>query len=190
MPLIRAPSRWSIAGLMSGGRRQWSWPRRRSAAFMRTTPIRRFPLGQPGDRDQCDRGVAAHPRREIAVSRLLLHLSAPRATTDAGELPLRRPARADQRMVCDRQDRRPQTVSGLPPAAWLRFRVGHADKSVRPQRQFRPAFSYVSPALLAKIDAAVQDSRETVEIWGTGRPRREFLHVDDLTDVVVFLMKT
>jgi GDP-L-fucose synthase len=35
-----------------------------------------------------------------------------------------------------------------------------------------------------------QDGRETVEIWGTGLPRREFLHVDDLADAVVFLMKT
>ena len=32
--------------------------------------------------------------------------------------------------------------------------------------------------------------RDTVEIWGSGRPRREFLHVDDLADAVVFLMKT
>ncbi len=50
--------------------------------------------------------------------------------------------------------------------------------------------SHVLPALLAKIDAAVRDGRETVEIWGSGRPRREFLHVDDLADAVVFLLKT
>jgi GDP-L-fucose synthase len=46
------------------------------------------------------------------------------------------------------------------------------------------------PALLAKIDAAVREGRDTVEIWGSGRPRREFLHADDLADGVVFLMKT
>ena len=39
------------------------------------------------------------------------------------------------------------------------------------------------PALLAKIYAAAQ-------IWGSGRPRREFLHVEDLADAVVFLMKS
>src|SRR6266481_2516660 len=50
--------------------------------------------------------------------------------------------------------------------------------------------SHVLPALLAKIDAAVRDKRDIVEIWGSGRPRREFLHVDDLADAVVFLMKT
>jgi GDP-L-fucose synthase len=46
------------------------------------------------------------------------------------------------------------------------------------------------PALLAKIDDAVQGARDTVEIWGTGRARREFLHVDDLADAAVFLMET
>ena len=49
---------------------------------------------------------------------------------------------------------------------------------------------HVLPALLAKIDAAVREGRGTVEIWGSGRPRREFLHVDDLADAIVFLMKT
>ena len=54
---------------------------------------------------------------------------------------------------------------------------------------FDPVSSHVLPALLAKIDAAVRDDRDTVEIWGSGRPRREFLHVDDLADAVVYLMK-
>ena len=45
------------------------------------------------------------------------------------------------------------------------------------------------PALLAKIDAARREGRPSVEIWGSGRPRREFLHVDDLADAVVFLLK-
>jgi GDP-L-fucose synthase len=49
--------------------------------------------------------------------------------------------------------------------------------------------SHILPALLAKIDAAVPEDRDTVEIWGSGRPRREFLHVDDMADAVVFLMK-
>src|SRR5207253_8978610 len=43
--------------------------------------------------------------------------------------------------------------------------------------------------LIAKTAAAIRQAAETVEIWGTGRPRREFLHVDDLADAVVFLMK-
>jgi GDP-L-fucose synthase len=59
-----------------------------------------------------------------------------------------------------------------------------------PNDNFDLLSGHVLPALLAKIDAAVRNSRDTVEIWGSGRPRREFLHVEDLADAVVFLMKT
>ena len=48
--------------------------------------------------------------------------------------------------------------------------------------------SHVLPALIRKFhDAKVEGKRE-VTIWGTGNPRREFLHVDDLADACVFLM--
>jgi GDP-L-fucose synthase len=59
-----------------------------------------------------------------------------------------------------------------------------------PNDNFDLQSGHVLPALLAKIDAAVRECRGAVEIWGSGRPRREFLHVDDLADAVVFLMKT
>lgn len=59
-----------------------------------------------------------------------------------------------------------------------------------PNDNFDLLSSHVLPALLAKIDAAVRERRDAVAIWGSGRPRREFLHVDDLADAVVFLMKT
>jgi GDP-L-fucose synthase len=59
-----------------------------------------------------------------------------------------------------------------------------------PNDNFDLLSSHVLPALIAKIDAAVRQRRDAVEIWGSGRPRREFLHVDDLADAVVFLMKT
>jgi GDP-L-fucose synthase len=59
-----------------------------------------------------------------------------------------------------------------------------------PNDNFDLLSSHVLPALLAKIDVASRDGRDTVEIWGSGRPRREFLHVDDLADALVFLMKT
>ena len=58
-----------------------------------------------------------------------------------------------------------------------------------PNDNFDLLASHVLAALLAKFDAAVRKGRDTVEIWGTGRARREFLHVDDLADAVVFLMK-
>ena len=49
--------------------------------------------------------------------------------------------------------------------------------------------SHVLPALMVKIDRAKQTGAETVEIWGSGRPRREFLFCDDLADALVFLMR-
>jgi len=59
-----------------------------------------------------------------------------------------------------------------------------------PNDNFDLLSSHVLAALLAKIAAAVRECRDVVEIWGSGSPRREFLHVDDLADAVVFLMKT
>ena len=59
-----------------------------------------------------------------------------------------------------------------------------------PNDNFELLSSHVLAALIAKTAAAVRDRRETVEIWGSGRPRREFLHVDDLADAVVFLLTT
>jgi GDP-L-fucose synthase len=48
--------------------------------------------------------------------------------------------------------------------------------------------SHVVPALLRKIDDATRGGDPTVTIWGTGQPRREFLHVDDCADALVHLM--
>jgi GDP-L-fucose synthase len=47
----------------------------------------------------------------------------------------------------------------------------------------------VLPALLRKCHAAKAAGASEVTVWGTGQPRREFLHVDDLADAVVYLMQ-
>lgn len=49
--------------------------------------------------------------------------------------------------------------------------------------------SHVLPALLRKFHEAKSNGAETVTIWGTGAPLREFLHVDDMADACVFLME-
>lgn len=49
--------------------------------------------------------------------------------------------------------------------------------------------SHVLPALIRKFHAARESGAATVELWGSGRPRREFLHVDDLADAALFLMR-
>lgn len=50
--------------------------------------------------------------------------------------------------------------------------------------------SHVLPALIRKMHEAKERGDASVTLWGTGTPRREFLHVDDLADAAVFLMKT
>jgi GDP-L-fucose synthase len=54
---------------------------------------------------------------------------------------------------------------------------------------FDLASSHVLPALIAKMHAAKVSGADEVVIWGTGRPRREFLYVDDCADALVHLMK-
>jgi GDP-L-fucose synthase len=49
--------------------------------------------------------------------------------------------------------------------------------------------SHVLPALIRKFHDAKTEGNPEVTIWGTGTPRREFLHVDDLADACVFLME-
>jgi GDP-L-fucose synthase len=48
--------------------------------------------------------------------------------------------------------------------------------------------SHVLPAMIRKFHDAKEEGRSDVTLWGTGTPRREFLHVDDLADACVFLM--
>ncbi|HEX9733369.1 MAG TPA: GDP-L-fucose synthase [Thermoanaerobaculia bacterium] len=58
-----------------------------------------------------------------------------------------------------------------------------------PGDNFDLASSHVLPALLRKFHEAAARGVGQVEVWGTGTPRREFLHVDDLADACLFLME-
>ena len=58
-----------------------------------------------------------------------------------------------------------------------------------PGDNFSPTDSHVLPALIRRIHEAVSANAETVTIWGSGTPRREFLFVDDLADALLFLLK-
>ena len=58
-----------------------------------------------------------------------------------------------------------------------------------PNDNFDLESSHVLPALIRKFDDARRAGEGSVTVWGTGRPRREFLHVDDLADACVFLME-
>ena len=58
-----------------------------------------------------------------------------------------------------------------------------------PNDNFDIETSHVLAALIRKFCDACRDNAESVTVWGTGTPRREFLHVDDLADACCFLMQ-
>ncbi|RDH98522.1 GDP-L-fucose synthase [Curtobacterium sp. AG1037] len=58
-----------------------------------------------------------------------------------------------------------------------------------PGDNFSPTGSHVLPALIRRYDEAVRDGVTRVENWGTGTPRREFLHVDDMAAAVFHLIE-
>ena len=58
-----------------------------------------------------------------------------------------------------------------------------------PNDNFDLQSSHVLPALIRKFHEAKVNGRDTVEVWGTGTPLREFIYVDDMADACVFLME-
>lgn len=58
-----------------------------------------------------------------------------------------------------------------------------------PNDNFDPTSSHVLPALIRRFHEAKVNGEPSVVMWGTGTPRREFLHVDDLADCCLFLME-
>ena len=59
-----------------------------------------------------------------------------------------------------------------------------------PGDNFHLESGHVIPALMRKAHEAKQEGRKTLQVWGSGKPMREFLHVDDAADALVSLLKT
>lgn len=57
-----------------------------------------------------------------------------------------------------------------------------------PGDNFHPANSHVMPAMMRRFHEAVQEGHAEVSVWGTGTPRREFLHVDDMAEASLFVL--
>lgn len=57
-----------------------------------------------------------------------------------------------------------------------------------PGDNFHPENSHVLPALIRRFHEAARDGLDHVTIWGSGRPRREFLHVDDMAEASLFVL--
>ncbi|MDH3976215.1 MAG: GDP-L-fucose synthase [Deltaproteobacteria bacterium] len=86
-------------------------------------------------------------------------------------------------------------IAGIKMCQAYRKQYGFNAISVMPTNLYGPGdnfdleTSHVLPALMRKFHEAVEKGAKEVTIWGTGNPRREFLHVDDLADALLFLMK-
>lgn len=85
-------------------------------------------------------------------------------------------------------------IAGIKLCDAYRAQYGSRFISVMPTNLYGPNDNYdlhnshVLPALIRKFHEARQTGAESVTIWGTGKPRREFLHVDDLADACLHLM--
>ena len=86
-------------------------------------------------------------------------------------------------------------IAGLEMCAAYRRQYGFNAISLMPTNLYGPGDNFdlktahVLPALLRKFHEAKQSGARQVSVWGTGTPRREFLHVDDLADAAAFLMR-
>lgn len=87
-------------------------------------------------------------------------------------------------------------ISGLKYCEYLNKQYGTDYISVMPTNlygpndNYHPEHSHVLPALIRRFHEAKINNLDKVVIWGTGKPLREFLYVDDLADACVFLMNT
>lgn len=85
-------------------------------------------------------------------------------------------------------------ISGLKYCAYLNEQYGTDFISVMPSNlygkndNYHPSDSHVLPALIRRFHEAKENGAESVTCWGDGSPLREFLYVDDLADLCVFLM--
>ena len=86
-------------------------------------------------------------------------------------------------------------ISGLKLVQAYRKQFGRNWISVMPTNLYGPGdnfdleSSHVLPAMIRKFHDAKVNNRSSVELWGTGSPMREFLHVDDLADACLFLLE-
>jgi GDP-L-fucose synthase len=71
----------------------------------------------------------------------------------------------------------------------VRFHSAMPTNLYGPGDNYHPQNSHVLPGLIGRFHAAKEAQSPSVSAWGTGTPRREFLHVDDLADAVAFLLR-
>jgi GDP-L-fucose synthase len=86
-------------------------------------------------------------------------------------------------------------IAGLKLCQYYRRQYGVLFHSAMPTNLYGPGDNYhstdshVMPALIRRFHDAMRAGRDEVAAWGTGSPRREFMHVDDLADACAFLLR-
>ncbi len=86
-------------------------------------------------------------------------------------------------------------IAGLKMCQFFNIQYGTKFIGIMPTNLYGPNDNYdlenshVLPALMRKMHDGKVENRDVVEIWGTGNPRREFLHVDDMADACIYLME-
>ena len=86
-------------------------------------------------------------------------------------------------------------ISGIKLCQALRIQYGFDAISLMPTNLYGPGDNYktsqshVLPALIRKFDEAVKNNLNTVECWGNGTPKREFMHVDDLGKACLYVLE-
>jgi GDP-L-fucose synthase len=86
-------------------------------------------------------------------------------------------------------------IAGLKMCEFYRKQYGVLFHSAMPTNlygpgdNYHPTNSHVLPAMIRRFHEAKQENKETVVLWGSGKPRREFLHVDDLAAGVLHLLQ-
>ncbi len=86
-------------------------------------------------------------------------------------------------------------IAGLKLCEFYRRQYGVTFHAAMPTNLYGPGDNYhlenshVLPALIRRFHEAAESGQDVVTVWGTGTPRREFLHVDDLADALVHLLR-
>ncbi len=86
-------------------------------------------------------------------------------------------------------------ISGIKMCQALNKQYGRSYMSLMPTNLYGPEdnfdlkTSHVLPAMIRKFHEATENGNQTVNVWGSGKPMREFLHVDDLAEATVFFLE-
>ena len=180
------PRHWMRGGAARRGVRRGGQGRRHPR---QRHPAGRVHLRQPGDRERTSSTRAIGPAWRSWCSS-----ARPASTRAYAPQPMHRgvaadrAARADQPVVRHRQDRRASRCA-RPTAASTAATSSPPCRPTSTGRDdnFDLAGSHVVPALMRKAHEARLAGSESLSVWGSGQPRREFLYVDDCADAVVHL---